>query len=85
MTYMRFVWDDPDDPKGNVRHIDEHGLDVEDVEEILRHPTSEGWSASSGLPVVWGYTLENVHIIVIYEEIDDVTIRVVTTYDVPEP
>jgi len=42
-------------------------------------------SDSSGLPVVWGYTLEGVHIIVVYEQIDESTIRVITAYPVPEP
>ena len=46
---------------------------------------SEGVSDSSGLPVVWGYTLEGVHIIVVYEQIDESTIRVITAYPVPEP
>jgi len=42
-------------------------------------------SQSTGRPCVWGYTLESVYIIVVYEEVDADTIRVVTAYDVPEP
>jgi len=67
-----------------VQHIAEHGLDIEDVEEVLAKPTSRGTSDSSERPCVWGYTLENEYIIVIYEEIDEVTIRVVTAYEVSE-
>jgi uncharacterized DUF497 family protein len=85
MRFFRILWDDPQDPKGNVQHIAEHGLDIEDVEEVWGSPTSEGVSASSGLPIVWGYTLERVYIIVVYEQIDQDTIRVVTAYPVPEP
>ncbi len=40
---------------------------------------------SSGRPCVWGYTLEGIYIIVVYEEIDEDTIRVVTAYEVSEP
>ena len=58
MDFLRILWDDPRDPQGNVQHIAEHGLDIEDVEEILSNPRSEGMSRSSGLPAVWGYTLE---------------------------
>jgi len=85
MNYFRILWDDPDDPDGNVQHVAEHGLEIEDVEEVLANPASEGVSESSGRPCVWGYTLEDIYIIVIYEEIDEDTIRVVTAYDVPEP
>ena len=42
-------------------------------------------SDSSGLPVLWGYTLEGVYIIIVYQRIDEDTIRVVTAYPVPEP
>lgn len=85
MSFLRFLWDDPDDPNGNVQHIAEHGFDIEDVEEVLANPTNESVSDSSGPPCIWGYTLENVYIIVVYEEIDDDAIRVVTAYEVPEP
>jgi uncharacterized DUF497 family protein len=85
MSFVRLIWDDPEDPHGNVQHIAEHGLDIEDVEEVLANPTSEGVSSSSGRHCTWGYTLEDVYIIVVYEDIDDEAIRVVTAYEVPEP
>ncbi len=85
MGFLRVLWDDPQDPHGNVQHIGEHGLDIEDVEEVLGSPASEGVSDSSGLPVAWGYTLERLYIIVVYEQIDESTIRVITAYPVPEP
>lgn len=85
MSFVRLIWDDPDDPDGNVQHVAEHGFDIDDVEEVLANPTNEDVSHSSGLPCVWGYTLENVYIIVVYEEIDEDAIRVVTAYEVPEP
>ena len=31
------------------------------------------------------YTLEGIYIIVVYEEVDEDAIRVVTAYEVPEP
>ena len=85
MDFFRLLWDDPDDPDGNVQHIAEHGLDIEDVEEVLSDPFSEGFSASSGLPAVWGYSLEGIYIIVVFQEIDEEMIRVVTAHQVPEP
>ncbi len=85
MTFLRIFWDDPNDPDGNVQHIAEHGLDLEDVEEVLENPTARGRSASTDRPCVWGYTIEGIYIIVVYESIDDDTVRVVTAYEVPEP
>ena len=84
MDFRSILWDPEDDPEGNVQHIDEHGLTVEDVEFVLGGPTSEGTSRSSGLPAVWGYTSDGEYIIVIFEQIDEDTIRVVTAYEVPE-
>ena len=84
MSYTSILWDSVDDPDGNIRHVSEHGLEVEDVEWVLGSPDHEGTSKSSGLPVVWGYTPAGIHIIVVYQEIDEDTIRVVTAYEVPE-
>ena len=55
MSFIRILWDDPDDPDGNVQHVAEHGLDIEDVEEVLANPTSQSVSQSTGRPCVWGY------------------------------
>jgi uncharacterized DUF497 family protein len=84
MDYLRIIWDEDDDPDGNVEHIAEHGLEIADVEHVLASPANEGTSRSSGLPVVWGFTPDGMHIIVVYEHIDEDTIRVVTAYEVPE-
>jgi uncharacterized DUF497 family protein len=85
MDIFRILWDEPDGPDGNVQHIAEHGLTIEDVEEVLSNPTSKGTSPSTGRPCAWGYTLEGVYIIVVYDQIDPDTLRVVTAYEVPEP
>jgi uncharacterized DUF497 family protein len=85
MDYLRILWDDPGDPDGNVQHISEHGLSIADVEDVLENPSSEGFRASTSRPCAWGYTLEGLYIIVIYEAVDEDTIRVVTAYEVPEP
>ncbi len=85
MRYSRFFWDNDDDPDGNVQHVAEHDLTVEDIEEVLVAPVSEGHSSSSGLPAVWGYVPDGRFIIVVFEGIDDDTIRVITAYEVPEP
>jgi len=85
MDFVQVIWDDENDPYGNVEHIAEHGLTMDDVEFVLTHPISEGFSRSSGMPIVWGFTPDEVYIMVAYERIDAETIRVITAYEVPEP
>lgn len=85
MVFSSIIWDSENDPKGNVQHIADHGLDIEDIEWVLGSPESEGISRSSGLPTAWGYTPEGIYIIVVYQFIDACTIRVITAYEVPEP
>jgi hypothetical protein len=50
--------------------------------DVLKKPTDEGISKSSGLPAVWDYTPDNRFIIVVYEEVAESSIRVVTAYEV---
>ncbi len=83
--FFQIIWDDKNDPHGNVEHIAKHGLTIEDVEGVLAAPTNEDVSKSSGLPVVWGYTADDTYIIVVYEQLDENIIRVITAYEVPEP
>ena len=35
MRITRIVWDLDDDLEGNVQHIAEHGLTIEEVEDVL--------------------------------------------------
>ena len=85
MRYVRIIWDEDENPDGNVRHIAEHGLTVDEVEFVLENPANEGTSRSSGRPCCFGYTPSGDYIIVIYEEGDDDTIYPVTAFEVPEP
>ncbi len=81
---VTIIWDDESDPRGNVAHIDEHGLTVEDVEFVVENAVSESVSKSSGRACVFGYTPGGEHMIVIFEEVDEDTIYPVTCYEVPE-
>lgn len=85
MRFLQVIWDDDDCPDGNVRHIAEHGLTIEDVEYVLENPAAEGTSISTGRPCCFGYTPGGDFIIVIYEEIDREMIYPVTAYEVSEP
>jgi len=80
---QQIIWND--EPDGNVAHIEEHGLTVDDVEEVLANPDSRDVSRSSDLPCVFGYMPDGRYIIVVFELIDEDTIYPVTAYEVPEP
>ncbi|MGO9467825.1 MAG: hypothetical protein ACLQIB_38980 [Isosphaeraceae bacterium] len=36
----RIIWDLEDDPDGNVQHLREHDLSIEEAEEVLLNPHS---------------------------------------------
>jgi uncharacterized DUF497 family protein len=82
MKWSQVIWDST--PGGNVEHVEEHGLTVEDVEYVLDHYVSTGVSQTSGSPCIFGYTPDARYIIVIYEEVGADTIVPVTAYEVPE-
>jgi uncharacterized DUF497 family protein len=67
---------------GNHEHIAEHGISPDEVEWVVQHPLEVGSSRSSGRPVAVGRTPEGRLLIVVYEQIDDLTIYPVTAYEV---
>jgi hypothetical protein len=85
MFFSSVIWDDESDPLGNVQHIAEHDLTVDDVEAVLSDPASEGHSQTTGFPAAWGCVPDGRFIIVVYDEVDADTIRVLTAYEVPKP
>jgi len=82
MAYFEIVWNE--EPGGNIEHIAEHDLTPEDVEEALLNPLDHDVSRATGLPIVFGLTPAGRYILVVYEQIDDMTIYPVTAYDVEE-
>ena len=85
MKLFRILWDDDDQSDGNVMHIAEHGLTIEDVEHVLENPTRETVSRSTGCPCCFGYTQNGEFIIVVYDHVDDETVYPITAYEIPEP
>jgi uncharacterized DUF497 family protein len=82
-VFRQIIWNE--EPGGNIEHIEEHGLTVEDVEHVLANPESENVSRSSGQPCAFGHTPGGTYIIVVYEQVDPDTVNPVTAYEVPEP
>lgn len=82
MAWSQIIWDST--PGGNVEHIEEHDLTMEDVDQVLQFPDSVDFSNSSGRPCVFGYTPDGRYVIVIYEEVDQDTVIPITAYEVDE-
>jgi uncharacterized DUF497 family protein len=78
------LWDLDDDNEGNVQHIAEHGLTKEDVENVLEHPQGIGDSRSSDRKIAFGYALSGEKIAVLFDIIDEDTVRPVTAYEVDD-
>ena len=79
------AWDMEDDPRGNVRHVAEHGITMEEVEEVLLNENNPvGESQSSGRPITFGETSTGKRIAVVWEQASDnpLVIRPVTAYEV---
>ena len=88
MINVEIIWDPEDYPRSNVRHIGEHGVSAEEVEEVLLDPASRtSKSRSSQLPITFGWTSTGRYIAVIWEEYckNPRMIHPVTAYDAPPP
>jgi hypothetical protein len=79
-AHFHFLWVDSVFEKLTLR-----GLSTEDVEVVVSAPISEDVSWSTGLPVAFGYAPDGRYVMVVYEQIDFMTIQVITAYEVPEP
>ncbi len=82
MPWYDIIWNY--EPGGNVDHVAQHGLTPEDVEAVICDPLERTTSRTTGRPVVSGFTADGRLILVVYEEIDDVTVYPVTAYEIGE-
>lgn len=82
------IWDLEDESQGNVQHLREHDVSIDEAEEVLLDRRSiRAVSRSSGLPTAFGSTSTGRYLAVVYELVDDdpLTFRPVTAYDAPPP
>ena len=55
------------------------------VAHVFDHPVGFDTSGSSKRPVVFGYTIDDRYIAVVYEQIDEDTVYPITAFEVPDP
>ena len=75
MPGIDIIWTDE-----NEAHIVDGGVSVTDVEHVIRNSVGGGVSRSSGRPFVVGYTSDGRKVLVVYEEIDALTVYPITAY-----
>ncbi len=88
MDDIHIVWDLEDEPEGNVQHIQEHDVTMDEVEDVLYDPDSVTTvSRSSGEPITFGHTATGRYLAVVWEHVQDdpLTMRPITAYDASEP
>ena len=71
MWIAQVFWDLDDDPDGNVQHIAEHGITIEEVEDVLYDTEEVVASHSSGRPITFGETSTGKYIAVVFEVVDE--------------
>jgi len=83
MRISRVIWDLDDDPEGNVQHVADHGLSMEEVEEVLYAAEEVVASHSSGRPITFGETSTGKYIAVVFDliEEDPLAVYPVTAYE----
>lgn len=84
MQPVTIIWDDTEG--GNVEHVAQHGVTLEEVNDVLQsRGTQFDRSRSSGQPIAFGYTRTGRYLAVVFEEVDETTAYPLTAYDAPEP
>ena len=67
-----------------MQHGAEHDITTDEVEDVLCSPDELDRSTSTGRPIAFGYTRAGRYIAVVVEEIDDVTVYPITTFEVTQ-
>ena len=77
MPFYFFLWTNE-----NERHVAEHGVTVEEFEEVVCDPESVESSRTSNRPVAFGYTSTGKYLAYVYDLMDEDTVLPVTAYEV---
>ncbi len=77
MPHFEFVWTD-----ANIEHLSDNGIEPADAESVVIDPDSIFRSKRTGRRGVRGALRDGRRIAVIYEQIDELTVFVVTAYNI---
>lgn len=77
MPYFSFIWDEE-----NESHLAEHGVMMDEFEEVVCDPDSTGESRSTGRPIEFGYASTGRYVACVYDLLDSSTFYPITAYEV---
>ncbi len=77
MAHFEFIWLDH-----NIQHLADNGLAPDDAENATRKPTAKFKSDSSGERGIKGYSTDGRPIAVINDQIDELTVKVITGHSI---
>ncbi len=77
MPYYDFFWN-----AEIIGHLEQHGVSVEDFEEVVSSPEEIGESRSTGRPCCWGEASDGRFLFCVFEKINDNTVIPVTAYEI---
>ncbi len=70
MASVQVIWDLEDDPQGNFRHVADHDVTADEVEDVLENHFNDAVaSASSGNPIAFGWTSTGKYLAVVFEKV----------------
>ncbi len=76
MPWFDFIWS----PE-TIEHIAQHGVTVEEFEDVVQNPEGVDFSKSSGNLLAKGTSRNGKYIVAIYLMIDDITVLPITAYE----
>ena len=88
MLIESVIWDEDDDPDGNVAHIAEHDISIDEVEDVLDNPRNRtGPSNHAGRMLTCGETGTGRFLCVARERAEDdpLIVKPVTAFDSNPP
>ena len=87
MFIESILWDLEEEPGGNIQHLVEHGISIDEFEEVVLNPKNPvTGSRSSDNFITFGHTSTGKHIAAIWEIVTDEprSIRPITAFEAPE-
>ncbi|WP_013627251.1 BrnT family toxin [Rubinisphaera brasiliensis] len=79
MPHFDFIW-----TPENIAHILEHGVSLEEAEDVVCFPDFTSTNSRNGRKLAYGEAATGKYLKVVYEFVDEITIYVVTAFE-PEP
>ena len=82
MPWIQILWDHS--AGGNVRHIAQNHITPDEVQHVMENREQVLVSRTTKMPIAFGYTAAGRYLSVVYEEIDAITVKPITAFDVEE-